>query len=177
MLNFAEVFMKKLIIISSICLVACAQKTQSHPPVGGFLSEKDLNTSKNRAKNLNDTERIQIQEWIANQDESFFPMSLNYWVNMNDLQNYPKRPDNSLISYEYSLYDFDGVKLYDAPKINTNVQFGKFEELKAVEDALRYLPEQEEATLLVPSVLGFGTYGDNDRIPNDMPLIIKIKVL
>ena len=115
--------------------------------------------------------------WISNQDESFFPMSLNYWVNMKDLQNYPKRPDNSLISYEYSLYDFDGVKLYDDPKINTNVQFGKFEELKAVEDALRYLPEQEEATLLVPSVLGFGTYGDNDRIPNDMPLIIKIKVL
>lgn len=177
MLNFAEVFMKKLIIISSICLVSCAQKTQSHPPVGGFLSEKDLNTSKKRAKNLNDTERKQIQNWIATQDEHFFPMSLNYWVNISELQTFPKRSENSLISYEYDLYDFDGVKLYDVPKKNVNVQFGTFEELKAVEDALRYLPEKKEATLLVPSVLGFGTYGDNEKIPNDMPLIIKIKVL
>ena len=82
-----------------------------------------------------------------------------------------------VVSYEYEIYDFDQVKLYDAPKKNSNVQFGRFEELKAVEDALRYLNKNQEATLLVPSVLGFGTYGDNDKIPNDMPLIIKIKVL
>jgi len=35
----------------------------------------------------------------------------------------------------------------------------------------------EQATLLVPSVLAFGTYGDDEKIPNDMPLIIKIKIL
>jgi hypothetical protein len=29
----------------------------------------------------------------------------------------------------------------------------------------------------VPSILAFGTYGNNDNIPNDMPLIIKLKVL
>ena len=75
------------------------------------------------------------------------------------------------------MYDFDYVKLYDAPKKNINVQFGRFEELKAVEDALRYMEKGQEATILVPSVLAFGTYGDNDKIPNDMPLIIKIKVL
>ena len=69
------------------------------------------------------------------------------------------------------------VQLYDYPKKNLNVQLGKFEDLKAVEDALRYLEKNQEATLLVPSVLAFGTYGDNDKIPNDMPLIIKIKVL
>jgi hypothetical protein len=43
--------------------------------------------------------------------------------------------------------------LYEVPKKNLNVQFGKFEDLKAVEDALRYLEKDQEATLLVPSVL------------------------
>ena len=81
------------------------------------------------------------------------------------------------ISYHYAIFDFDQVKLIDSPKERINVHFGHFEELKAVEDALRYLPKNQEATLLVPSVLAFGTYGDNQKIANDMPLIIKIKVL
>ena len=158
-------------------MIGCAQNNQAHPPVGGILSQEDLNVSKNRAKNLNQTERIQIQDWINNQNEKFYPMSLNYWVNIENLSQKNRKADGEEISYQYVLYDFDNVKLYDSPKKNLNVQFGKFEDLKAVEDALRYLEKNQEATLLVPSVLAFGTYGDNDKIPNDMPLIIKIKVL
>ena len=169
--------MKKLILFSSLMIIGCAQNNQAHPPVGGILSQEDLNISKNRAKNLNQTERIQIQDWINNQNEKFYPMSLNYWVNIENLSQKNRKADGEEISYQYVLYDFDNVKLYDSPKKNLNVQFGKFEDLKAVEDALRYLEKNQEATLLVPSVLAFGTYGDNDKIPNDMPLIIKIKVL
>ena len=169
--------MKKLILFSSLMMIGCAQNNQVHPPVGGILSQEDLNVSKNRAKNLNQTERIQIQDWINNQNEKFYPMSLNYWVNIENLSQKNRKADGEEISYQYVLYDFDNVKLYDSPKKNLNVQFGKFEDLKAVEDALRYLEKNQEATLLVPSVLAFGTYGDNDKIPNDMPLIIKIKVL
>ena len=169
--------MKKLILFSSLMMIGCAQNNQAHPPVGGILSQEDLNISKNRAKNLNQTERIQIQDWINNQNEKFYPMSLNYWVDIENLSQKNRKADGEEISYQYVLYDFDNVKLYDSPKKNLNVQFGKFEDLKAVEDALRYLEKNQEATLLVPSVLAFGTYGDNDKIPNDMPLIIKIKVL
>ncbi len=104
-------------------------------------------------------------------------MSLNYWVNIPDLLQGTQKSNGENISYKYDLFDFDGVKLYSQPKKNINVQFGHFEELKAIEDVLRYLPKNAEATLLVPSVLAFGTYGDNEKIPNDMPLIIKIKVL
>lgn len=169
--------MQKIILLSSFLLLSCAQNTQSHPPVGGFLSETDLTASKNRAKSLNETERLQIQEWINNQEVKFYPMSINYWVNIENLLQNPKRKEGETISYEYDIFDFDGLKLTDQPKKRINVQFGHFEELKAVEDALRYLEKDQEATLLVPSVLAFGTYGDNDKIPNDMPLIIKIKVL
>lgn len=174
---FRRSFMQKIIVFSSLLLIGCAQNTQTHPPVGGFLSEKDLTDSKNRAKNLNQTERAQIQDWINNQTIKFYPMSINYWVDVENLQQNPKKNNGETISYEYEIFDFDGVKLSDEPKNRMNVQFGHFEELKAVEDALRYLPKDQQATLLVPSVLAFGTYGDNEKIPNDMPLIIKIKVL
>ena len=176
-LIFAKVFMQKIIIYSLLLIVGCAQKTQTHPPVGGFLSEKDLNTSRNRAKYLNQTERSQIQDWINNQSETFYPMNLNYWVNVENLQKNIRKADGETVSYQYEIFDFDKVRMLKNPKERLGVHLGHFEELKAVEDALRYLNKNEEATLLVPSVLAFGTYGDNDKITNDMPLIIKIKVL
>lgn len=169
--------MRKIIVFSVLVAVGCAQKQQSHPPVGGFLSEKDLETSKNRAKNLNQTERLQIEDWIKSQDEKFYPMPLNYWVNVENLQNNPRKAEGQTISYSYEIFDFDQVKLSTEPVEKRNVQFGRFEELKAVEDVLRYLELGASATILVPSVLAFGTYGDNNNIPNDLPLIIKIKVL
>ncbi|ACU07798.1 hypothetical protein FIC_01350 [Flavobacteriaceae bacterium 3519-10] len=169
--------MKKILFISSVLLIGCAQNSQTHPPVGGFLSEKDLEASKNRARYLNETERLQIEDWIKQQPEKYYPMSLNYWVNIENLQQNQRKTEGETVSYEYEIFDFDQVKLSSAPIRKTDVQFGKFEELKAVEDVLRYLDKGQSATLLVPSVIAFGTYGDNDKIPNDLPLIIRIKVL
>lgn len=175
---FRRSFMQKIILISSLLLlIGCAQNSQTHPPVGGFLSEKDLETSKNRAKNLNQTERIQIEAWIEQQPEKYYPMSLNYWVNVENLQQKQRKSEGETVSYEYEIFDFDQVKLSAQPIRKIDVQFGKFEELKAVEDVLRYLDKGQSATLLVPSVIAFGTYGDNDKIPNDLPLIIRIKAL
>jgi len=169
--------MKKTVSILLISLLFACGKPQIHPPIGGILSEKDMNISKNRAKNLNEMERKQILEWIDQQNEKFYPMKMNYWVNIRDFDQKLKKKDGDLVSYQYDIYDFDKVKLYDQPKVVKNVQFGKFEELKAVEDALRYAEKNEEITLLIPSVLAFGTYGDNKKIPNDMPVIIKLKLI
>ena len=168
--------MKKLLFLLPILVLSCA-KQPTHPPVGGILSEKDMKTSQNRAKSLNDLERSQIQDWINGQDVNYYPTALGYWSSIENLESNTKRLDGTPISYEYQIYDFDKVKLTDAPIERQNVFIGKFEELKAVENAVRYLKAGEEATLLIPSALAYGTYGDNDKISNDMPLIIELKVL
>ncbi len=56
--------MKKVVFISILSLLSCVKNSPAHPPVGGVLSQEDLNVSKNRAKNLNLLERKQIQDWI-----------------------------------------------------------------------------------------------------------------
>lgn len=167
--------MKKLIL--PLLVAAACTEPAVHPPAGGTLKAKDYTVSKNRAKNLNAAERLQIEAWIRNKGRKFYPMTQNYWSDLPSLQGRAKQPDGKLLSYSYEIYDFSGAKIYTEPRHKENVQLGKFEDLKAVEDALRYLKKGEEATLLVPSVLGFGTYGDGDKIPNDVPLIIKLKVL
>lgn len=175
---FSHKFMKKIVFISLISLWSCNRNAPAvHPPVGGVLSQKDLDISKDRMKNLNTLERGQIQEWINGQSVRYYPTRLNYWVNVEGYDQREKRSDNSLISYSYDLYDFDQTKIYDHPIERRDAKFGHFDELKAVENALRFIHDGEEVTLLVPSSLAYGTFGDEKKIDNDIPLIIKLKAL
>ena len=167
--------MKNIVFIIGFLFVSCSQNAQVYTPVGG-MSNEEMGVSKNRAKQLNTMEREQIQEWISKQKEKFYPTQLNYWSNIENLEQRKKKQDGELVSFQYELYDFDLQKFYEKPKIYKDAPLGKFEELDAIEDAVRYLNPDEETTLLVPSVLAYGTYGDGDQIPYDMPLIIKLKL-
>ncbi|GAB0156570.1 hypothetical protein CHRYSEOSP005_18360 [Chryseobacterium sp. Alg-005] len=170
--------MKKLVFISVLGLLSCNRNAQTpHPPVGGVLSQNDLDVSKERMKNLNGLERKHIQEWINTQPVKYYPTQLNYWVNTENFDRRERRQDNTFISYSYELYDFDQTKIYDQPIERRDARFGHFDELKAVENALRFIQDGEEVTLLVPSSLAYGTYGDEKKIDNDIPLIIKLKAL
>jgi len=170
--------MNKLFYISILILTAsCAKQTPAQHPEEQFMSESELEVSKNRTKELNTLERNQIEDWIKSQNVKYYPMGMNYWVNIENLEKKYRKNNGEKVSYQYYIYDFDRVKLYDTPVENINVEFGHFKEMDAVEDVIRYLKKGEEAELLVPSVLAYGTYGDNKKVPNDMPLIIKVKVL
>ena len=167
--------MKNIVFIIGFLFVSCSKNAQVYTPVGG-MSNEEMGVSKNRAKQLNTIEREQIQEWISKQKEKFYPTQLNYWSNIENLEQRKKKQDGELVSFQYELYDFDLQKFYEKPKTYKDAPLGKFEELDAIEDAVRYLNPDEETTLLIPSVLAYGTYGDGDQIPYDMPLIIKLKL-
>ena len=168
--------MKNIVFIIGFLFVSCSKNAQVYTPVGG-MSNEEMGVSKNRAKQLNTMEREQIQEWISKQKEKFYPTQLNYWSNIENLEQRKKKQDGELVSFQYELYDFDLQKFYEKPKTYKDAPLGRFEELDAIEDAVRYLNPNEEITLLVPSVLAYGTYGDGDQIPYDMPLIIKLKLI
>lgn len=170
--------MKRLIFTCSLALAtACAQHSPTQPDTDQFMTDSDLEISKNRTKNLNTLERTQIQDWMKSQDVKYYPMGMNYWVNIADLDKLPRKNNGEKVSYQYDIYDFDRTKLYQYSLGNDNVEFGHFKEMDAVEDVIRYLQKGQEAEILVPSVLAYGTYGDGKKISNDMPLIIKVKVL
>lgn len=170
--------MRKIIcVLSFAAIVSCAKQNPVQNPGEQFMSESEMEVSKNRTKDLNNLERTQIQDWIKSQDVKYYPMGMNYWVNIENLEQKPRKNNGEKVSYQYVIYDFDRTKLYDTSIGNTDVVFGRFQEMDAVEDVIRYLNKGEEAEILVPSVLAYGTYGDGKKITNDMPLIIKVKVL
>lgn len=171
--------MKKILFFSVFVftLFSCSKNQTVYRPISGGITDEDFQKSHMRAKNLNSVERKQIEDWIKSRDEKYYSMGLNYWVNIESLNSRIKKQDGAEVSYQYDIYDFDEVKLYDTPIKNEKVLLGRFEELEAVDDVLRYLNKGEEVTLLVPSILAYGTYGDNKKISHDMPLIIKLKAL
>ncbi|MFC0344106.1 FKBP-type peptidyl-prolyl cis-trans isomerase [Epilithonimonas hispanica] len=170
--------MKKIFgLLSFMLIISCAKQTPVHYSDEQYMSENEMEVSKNRTKELNNLERTQIQDWINSQEVKYYPMGINYWVNIEGLEKLSRKNNGEKVSYQYDIYDFDRTKLYDTPIENNNVEFGHFKEIDAVEDVIRYLKKGEEAEILVPSVLAYGTYGDNKKITNDMPLIIKVKVL
>lgn len=163
-------------VILLFFVFSCSQNHQVHNPISG-LSKEDISISKNRAKQLNAIERQQIEDWIKQQEISFYSTALNYWVNQPDFEKRQRKENGQKISYQYEVLDFDKTKFYEQPKVQKEVILGKFKDLDAVIDAARYINDNEEIILLVPSVLAYGTYGDGDQIPHDMPLIIKLKLL
>ncbi|MEC5395448.1 FKBP-type peptidyl-prolyl cis-trans isomerase [Bergeyella sp. RCAD1439] len=168
--------MNKALFFAIFVLASCAGPEEVHAPVGQGNGGSELAASVNRAKAQNAAERRQIEQWMAGQSEVFYPMPLNYWINLEGLESRRRRKEGERVSYLFRVYDFSG-KPIGRPKEVKEAVLGHFEGIKAVEDALGYLHKGEEATLLVPSVLAYGTYGDGDEIMGNMPLIIKLKLL
>lgn len=168
--------MKNIFFISLITLGSCAKQGPIYDANTVNVSHNELEESKARNKNLNTTERQQIQTWINNQSIKFYPMGMNYWVDIENLSNNHKKNDGEKVSYQYDIYDFDNVKLYENSVKIQDRELGKFDELRPIEDAVRYMKKGEYATLLIPSALAFGSYGDNEKISSDMPIIIKVEM-
>lgn len=169
--------MKKSGILLAVLLFTGCKKQPVYAPLdGGSKQEKPIDISRERSKNRNEQERKFIRNWIAGQKKVFYPMPSNYWSDI-DFSIRQNNTEDLPVSYQYDQYDFNNVRIYDMPVVRNHIYLRKTEELKAVEDAVRHMHPNEEATLLVPSVLAYGTYGDGKTIGNDLPLIIKLKIL
>ena len=170
--------MKKIYIIAlgTLCFSAC-EKPKVYSPANGMNAPvaNDMEQSKEKNKNRNQQEREFIKNWIKEKaEQTFYPTAMNYWSSIDFKGR--KASNEALYSYEYSLSDFNATAIYPSPAV-VQKEFSpiKIEELKAVEDALKYLKPNEETVLLVPSSLAYGILGDGDKIPADLPLIIRLK--
>lgn len=164
---------KYFLLVLLVCL-AC-KKQEAFAPIGGEKKVTDLDVSKERNKIRNAQERKFIEDWIVKSKQTFFSTTENYWSSI-DFSNRKMINQAKLFSYEYELFDFNNEKIYPEKTIKDQVYPVKEREVLAVEDALMHMNKGEEATLLVPSVLAFGSKGDENKIPNDLPIIIKLKV-
>lgn len=81
------------------------------------------------------------------------------------------------VSLEYELYDIMGDLVYSSENegVMTFV-VGKCE-VTGLDEAIRHLRQGDVARLIIPSHLGYGLPGDQNRIPGRATLIYLVKIL
>jgi FKBP-type peptidyl-prolyl cis-trans isomerase len=92
--------------------------------------------------------------------------------------NGPGAKSNQQVSVSYSLYLLDGT-LYDSSEKGKPVKFviGRAEVPRGLEEGVSLLKVGGKAKLIVPSHLGYGIIGDEDKISGMTTLIYDVELL
>ena len=100
----------------------------------------------------------------------------HYWA-INDSTEYTPKTDD-LVVFTYDLLTLDNDTLYSTKDIGVvTYKVDKQELFPGLRSAVVLLKENEKATFLFPSSLGFGYHGDNNRIGTNVPLKSTLSIL
>jgi len=134
-----------------------------------------------RSKKLLMAEEQQIQDIIKNDSLKHYDHTASgswyHYLAVNDSADYTPKTDD-LVVMTYDLLSLENDTIYAQEEIGeVSYRVDKQELFLGLRDAVKILKENEKATFLFPSSLGFGYHGDKDRIGTNVPLKATITIL
>ncbi len=178
--------MYKHIAIYSILAIllmttACKNNNQStaREPVSHskkITSEKSVNAS----KNLKQREEDYIKQMIAKDSvHSYIDSGHGFWYYYTQEKAsdtiFPKTGDKVLLSYE--IRDLSNNIIYSEKEIGQKVYYVNHENyFRGFIEAVQLLKTGEEAWFIFPSNAAYGYHGDEKRIGQNIPLIMKLHI-
>jgi len=100
------------------------------------------------------------------------------WIVTGDPGEGERIREGSMVRYSFESLLLDGTPCYSATEQDPRViTIGRGGVERGVEEGLRQLREGAEATFLIPPHLAHGNFGDRNKIPGNMVLIYKVKIL
>lgn len=164
-------------LVVSTFLIAC-QEPQPRKPI--FKSKsKQIQASVERNKRINKRQQEQIQS-IVNADSilSFQPAEAGYWFALK--RSAPKATQVTAgdeIEFLYRIEKLDGTIIYDEIELGlVNYLVDKEDLLPALRYGVKELRATEIGVFLMPSFLGYGYQGDEDKIEINQPLRFTIEI-
>ena len=89
-----------------------------------------------------------------------------------------KPAPNSIVSLAYSVYLLDGTFCYEADSLKPlTFMLGKAQQPGGLEEGLLMMQAGSKARLVVPSHLGYGAAGDENKIPRSSALVYDVTLL
>lgn len=166
-------------ILICLLLTACKEPEPRRPiqtKSGSFFKE-----SVERSKKLLQIEEQKIQDIIKIDSLKHYNHTASgswyhYWA-INDSTEYTPKTDD-LVVFTYDLLTLDNDTLYSQDDIGVvTYKVDKQELFSGLRNAVVLLKENEKATFLFPSSIGFGYHGDNNRIGTNVPLKSTVTIL
>lgn len=169
-----------VLLLSALLLLAnCGQPEPRRPIQQKTGKYFGANVARNKA--LLEEEQRLIKSIIENDSLHHYEHSASgswyYYIRKNDTATYfPKA--NDLVTIAYNVVSFDNDTIYSGEEIGIKKYKVDMEELfPGLRYSVKLLKENETATFLFPSSLGYGYQGDGDRIGVNVPLKSTLTIL
>ncbi len=160
------------IILMTLLLIGCEGPKPRHPVKRNTGSS--IKASIERSKKILAQEEKLIQEIIAKDSLQTYLQSASgswyFYTKKNESDGYTAQPDDR-VTLTYNILSFDNDTIYSIDDIGVfKYKVDKQELFPGLRSAVKLLKENETATFLFPSSLGYGYQGDHDKIGVNMPL-------
>lgn len=170
--------MKKTIFILFILALSCKSKVVQYPVNYENEREKFMAFSQDRNKQILAEDNELIENYIKNSPQKFVKTSYGFWISNQGKSNEKTARAGDIVKYDYEVSSFDDQVIYSQKETGTQqILMGRADLPRGVHIALEMIEKGDSATVLLPSFLAFGGYGDRNKIMGNEPLIFRIHIL
>lgn len=160
-----------------LTLVACKNKVVQYPVTYDDDREKFMQFSQDRNKQILNEDNELIQNYIDSLDLDYKKTSYGFWISNSGETTESMAKSGDVVKYDYSVSNFENKVVYTEAENGTQtILMGRTDIPRGMQIALQMIEKGDSATVLLPSFLAYGGYGDRNKIMGNEPLIFKIKM-
>ena len=169
--------MKKsiLLLFQFLILIACDNQVVQYPV--SYQNDDFLKRSQERAKLLLQEEEFWFSEIQKKSNQKYNKTESGIWITNTGVKDNTMASLGDYIEFEYQVYDLENNIIYPySSNGRQKIILGKADIPRGLQSGLQLINEGEKARILLPSFLGFGGFGDENKIKPDQPIIMDIEV-
>lgn len=162
-------------------LISCVKEEVKNYPISYGNKNSFLEISKKNNKKILEYETQQIESYIQKRDTLEYKyLGDGYWMAKMDStqnKNITSAIDNDEILYSYSIFGLNDDIIYTKEEIgNKKDILGKAFMFRGLYFALQKIKEGERVSLIFPSALAYGFFGDENKIKPLSPIVLDLKI-
>ncbi len=139
---------------------------------------KFMEFSQDRNKQILNEDNKLIENYIDSLDLNFKKTSYGFWISNSGETTPTMAKSGDVIKYEYEVINFNNEVVYSEEENGAQtILMGRTDIPRGIQMALQMIEKGDSATVLLPSFLAYGGYGDRNKIMGNEPLIFKIQML
>ena len=164
-------------ILLILAFAACKSKVVQYPVTYDNDRQKFMEFSQDRNKQILNEDNELIENYIDSLDLNFKKTSYGFWISNSGEITGSMAKSGDVVKYEYEISNFENEVIYtEEENGEQTIMMGRTDIPRGMQFALQMIEKGDSATVLLPSFLAFGGYGDRNKIMGNEPLIFKIKM-
>ncbi len=164
-------------ILLILAFAACKSKVVQYPVSYEDDREKFMEFSQDRNKQILNEDNELIQNYMDSLNLDYHKTSYGFWISNSGETTKTMAKSGDVVKYEYEVLNFDNQVIYSEEENGEQtIMMGRTDLPRGVQIALQMIEKGDSATILLPSFLAYGGYGDRNKIMGNEPLIFKIQM-